>query len=241
MDDIKLPDGWESIVTEIAATVCRRRFFGMALRADFEDEAISFIRTKGAYFDPAKGTFESWCYRVLKNRAIDFLRNSYRQEELVPPFRVSENSGRLHWLEEKSPRLEGNEQLSEAIAEHPWSPERPDPELLTATFKSEDFDDDQAYLCGEKTFTKQILRRCESLPVLCRVVVFALTGLWRAVPAEDWESWLRETDINPPFPPPELMTKEFSTNVKILAGLLGTSEAAIRQHYYRALRKLKRL
>lgn len=74
-----------------------------------------------------------------------------------------------------------------------------------------------------------------------RIVLLCLLGAWRLVPEGDWEQWLEETGIEPPFPPSGFDLQTLSGRITTLQEGLGVSRQVIHQDRRRALECLHNL
>lgn len=208
----ELPEKWDETVKRIAKAVAHRQFHGTQLVQDFLHDAVSHIWEKRRFYDSEK-PFEKWVGRVLRNLALDRLRERERRR------RIDGRTGRR--VEEGSKDLEagyGSEQLDPA--NRSWKDDRKRVEARIDTLDH---------------FFQRHLDVLTRLPVRRRIIALAIAGLWSRVPTELWTRWLREAEIEERFPPPECcMENGLLANIQLVAGFLGQSQDVVRQHFYRA-------
>lgn len=75
-------DGRTRIVEELAAQVAAKLNMIPLTRDEFLSGAMSWVVEQGHRFDPGKGPFSPWCYRVLHNHGVDVIRRNARDLEL---------------------------------------------------------------------------------------------------------------------------------------------------------------
>lgn len=73
----------EHCILPAAKQIAQRRCFSKQPKKDFLDAAAGHVFEKLSQFDPAKASFAAWCYRVLKNLAIDLGKKTQRRRELA--------------------------------------------------------------------------------------------------------------------------------------------------------------
>lgn len=226
----ELPQGWEETVKRIAKVVAYRRFPGTQLAEDFPDDAVSHVWENQQFYD-SESPFEPWVFAVLGNLATDCLRKRRRRR------RVDGLTGRYVEEESRADMEAGDDSGEEVDSEdRSW---KNDQKRVEARIDVPDH------------FCERDLEFLATLPARRKIIALAVTGLWNEVPAEVWDTWLRDARIDPPFPPseccPENLENGVHVNVRLVAEALGQTENTIRQHFYRAknvlqtLEKLERL
>lgn len=207
----ELPEGWEKAVKRIAKVVANRRFPGTQIAKDLPHDALSHIWEKRKFYDSEK-PFEPWVRAVLRNLATDWRRKLKRRR------RIDGLTGR--YVEEGA-SVNGKENGSGQL----------DPE--DRSWKN-DWKRVEARIFPDRFFQRH-LDVLKSLPVRRRVIALAIAGLWSRVPTEQWTQWLREAEIEEPFPPPECCLENgLRANIQLVADFLGQSKDVVRQHFYRA-------
>jgi hypothetical protein len=75
-------DDRRQIVEELASRVASKLNMIPLTRDEFLSGATAWIVEQEHRFDPEKGTFGPWCYRVLYNHGVDVIRRSARDLDL---------------------------------------------------------------------------------------------------------------------------------------------------------------
>lgn len=183
---------------------------------DFVEEAPSIIFVKLKESPPSHRNFPAWCHVVLSNYLIDRFR------------RLSASNGKGAVLSETD------------IFTPSWAHDGDDDGLdgLPAPGGEQDIIEEVADPWGPR-----LCSQWESeLPPLRRVIVLALTRLFQQVPRGIWCRWLKEIEAPETFPPLSVYAEEsIEGRARMIGQELGMSPIAVRQHFYRALRALKRL
>lgn len=206
----ELPERWEETVNRIAERVARQMFPGTQVAADFPHDAVSHIWEKRQFYDSEK-PFKPWVGAVLRNLAKDRHRESKRRR------RVDGWTGR--YVEEGESDIQAGDGIGQ-----------PDPE-------DRSWKDDRKRVEAriDAPFSQRHLDRLATLPARRRVIALAIAGLWSRIPTEQWTRWLRDAEIEEPFPPPECCLENgLLANIQLVADFLGQSKDVVRQHFYRA-------
>jgi hypothetical protein len=171
----------------------------------------------GKYNPEISGTFQGWCYKVLKRKWISEIRErktdaTGHMETGRPGDHISEDANDL--IED-----------GRLIHEHSIDLRT----LRDRRFESEDMESLRAWKSQN------------------RVLLLSLSGLWAKVPPDDWRQWLDEVKIAIPFPPEtfgSLPTDQ--ERFKIMAEALlrinpAANEENVKQKWYRKAPSLANL
>lgn len=121
-----------------------------------------------------------------------------------------------------------------------------DPETLTLIEEVADHSDWagllQCALDREEAFSESDLARVRTWPLRTRLVVLAVSDLWRKVPAPEWETWVDEASLDAPFPPQVVVNADsVSDRVNVLAECLGMKPNTLSQQWHRGKDRLRDL
>lgn len=202
-------------VIPLAKRIAWRRCFSKQRAEDFLDQVPGYMFEKLSYFDPQQGySFLAWCSRVLKNLAIDMGKKEERRREILSS----------DWDEAFSGDPKRN-----ADAEFVLEIVSPDPSIVDQVSRLE-------------KLPAQKVAILETMPPLQRVIVVAMAGLVPRVNSEVWNRWLDEAGVEHPFPPPKIYDfDEPIDRVDCIAEALGMKRDAVRQHWYRGVKVLRKL
>lgn len=190
------------------------------LADDLISEAVGHVWLGRESFDPTRGTFEAWSYKVIDNLAKDLMREQWYRSE------IEGHLGHFFGEEDQEQHFDINE------AKDPYSQE----DLQAAIRRL----DSLPQLPPEDIQTLE-----EKLSPKARVITLAVVPgkLWRKVPSVVWNQWLDAAGIDPPFPPEDPEEEgeldSITRRTEWLASAARMAPAAVRQHYYRSKRKLK--
>jgi RNA polymerase sigma factor (sigma-70 family) len=121
-----------------------------------------------------------------------------------------------------------------------------DPETLTLIEEVADHSDWagllQRALDREEAFSESDLARVRTWPLRTRLVVLAVSDLWRKVPAPEWETWVEKAGLKAPFPPQVVVNADsVSDRVNVLAECLGMKPNTLSQQWHRGKDRLRDL
>lgn len=183
------------------------RFPGRAaFECQEEAEGLIWQRLKSGKFVLDRGTFEGWCFSVLRNDLRTRLRRS-RGDPLVHAY----------------PIAGGTTDSGEAIGVDP-----PADELQLTIERALDSEFQKV------PFSKSDIEQIETWQLDVRLVLLCLSGLWPKAPNDRWESWAVEAQVEMPFPQEGFAERETATErQEWLAAALGLSPDAVTQTWYR--------
>lgn len=200
---------------ELLAERVARAFRGACqLYRDFLDNATSHVIEKltAGVYDRAK-PFEPWCNRVLKNLLNDFGRRR--------------NKERLRVLDTDASGDRAAPPPTAAIESADPAPYWPSLE---------------AQLVAGRRLSERDVAKLEATPSLRRVTVLAASGVWVLVLPACWQRWFEQEEIEPPFPPTEILAiDEPRRRLAPLAEAMGMEYEAVRSHWNRGRHVLAQL
>jgi DNA-directed RNA polymerase specialized sigma24 family protein len=168
--------------------LARRALWDSALA----DDLVSLVelRIQESKFEEGKGSFEGWCFTVMRNDLQDRLKKAAHQRPTVPEV-ADEASERDRALLEQAHDSRALLSVADLERIRGW----PNP-----------------------------LRR---VLVLCRGLV------WRKVPEQQWQAWLGDCGLSPPFPPDDFDELPAGERYEILAASLGLQMNTLHAHWKR--------
>jgi hypothetical protein len=202
---------------------------------EFTEEALSYVfealaRNKRR-FDGSPGGFFFWVGKVIRNQRI----NQYRQKS---PGRGGQSAETTLPLPEVA-----SIPIGKQARPQPWRPlELPATdigvpiELLPARALRQNPDQE---------FESDVIRQIERWSARERVILLILVRVWKRVPGEIWDAWVREDGREPPFPPEEMMPVGGITRwddwLPVVAVTLVMSQRALRNFQNRHKHRFKEL
>lgn len=88
-------------------------------------------------------------------------------------------------------------------------------------------------------FADQDVEQIAAWPVLDRILVLVVFGLWRKIPTDIWSGWCSDAGLPNPFPPEPDSERERGELINLIAELLTASPNALQNRLRRRLEKLK--
>ncbi|MCS6896520.1 MAG: hypothetical protein NZM29_00980 [Nitrospira sp.] len=216
-------------VRELAERIASSHYVRKSMRSEFVDGALTFVWSKLPMFDPAKGRFEAWCREVLKN----CLRDEIRQQK--------------RWRR-------GLARPSVRPLKQRWSPDETDESLLPAKWielRDEDQENSESDVWDVASvesrwrwgwqpadfaapFGEADFQRIQSWSLKKRLVLLALSWLWKKIPVNIWETWVADAGLPLRFPPLEAAAYDDpSDRIACISAALGIQPNTLSQRWRR--------
>lgn len=211
------------VIRQVVNRVAARRHIREDIYEDLCNDAISKIWEKLGQFAPSRGSFHSWCYRIVDNLFMDIVRARKRGRKVLNVRRWKTKPISFKKIGFIAAGVIDEDAVEKAELR------KDEPDVKPEAVKE------------EGGFSQSQLLALNNVPLLRRVICLAATGLYRRVPNQLWDSWVQQLGLLPPYPPDFRSCSDDKEILKHLAKIHGIGPSAVKQHLYRGAEAIRKV